>query len=304
MFHVTGPGKVEIDSKYSSPGMLKALLYNFDFDDLKSTGLKPEHAVFLQEKVVPLLAHDRGRIWMRGSASRVGQAGYNRGLSQIRVDRVASFLEGKGIAANQMQLEAVGADLTMGHALDDERDRGVTFIVLPKAKVDPPPPPPVPPRPKVSQWFKLTQLMAVSGAWLKYAKYLKGRIGAGAAADVMFFQMWDTTNNEACIYVYLGAGLGVGISALPSLGGTTHGPWNAFHTSAPISSAQFDGPARFTSAGIWNKSLNYLNLLGTPPGVKAVYIEGFQTGTTIGAGLSTTVGDFILLEGPGPFSGP
>lgn len=310
MFHGTGFGKVDVDTRYSSPGMLKALLYNFDFDDIRSQGLKLEHASFLAEKVVPLLANDRGRIWMRGSASRVGAKGYNLSLSHVRVERVAAFLAKHGVSPDQMQLEAVGAELTTGHAADDERDRAVAFIVLPKAKIDPPPPPHVPPKPAVSQSFKLALLMGLSGAKAaRFAKYLKGKIGAGAAADLLFFQIWDTTNNLASIYAYLGGGIGVGITMLPSLSGTTHGEWNSFTTSAPISSAQFAGPgpfgnplinARFTTAGIGPKSFNWLHLLGTPDGVDAVYMM-IKTGTTIGAGISSTVGELILLDGPGPF---
>jgi hypothetical protein len=304
MFRDTGAGKTEVDSQYSSPGMMKALLYNFDFDDMKSTDLKKEHADFLSAQVVPLLTNDRGHIWMQGSASRIGAAAYNKTLSQVRVNRVAAFLNKNGVAQNQMQLDAVGADLTAGHALDDEHDRGVALIVLPKAKTDPPPPPPVPPKPAVSQQFNLAMVTGLSAAKaLRFSKFFKGKVGAGVAVDVLFFQIWDTTNDQACMYAYVGAGIGVGLKILPSVSGTTHGPWNAFTTSAPISSAQFGGAARFTTAGVGSKSVNWINLMGTPPGVDDVYMM-IDTGTTIGAGASSTIGDFILLEGPGPFSGP
>jgi hypothetical protein len=305
MFRATGDGKVEVDLGYSSPGIIKALLYNFDFDDMHSAALKAEHTTFLADQVIPLLENDRGHIWMQGSASRIGAAEYNKTLSQARVNRVAAFLTSHGVAPIQMQLNAVGAEQTAGHALDDEHDRGVALVVLPKAKSDPPPPPPVPPKPMVSMQFQLTMLAGLSGAKaLRFTKILKGKIGAGAAADVLFFQIWDTTNNLACIYAYVGAGIGVGLTLLPWHSATTHGPWNPFSTSpAAISSSQFDGPARFTTAGIASKSVNWINLLGTPPGVDAVYMM-IDTGTTIGAGASSTVGGFYLLEGPDPFSGP
>ena len=74
MLRHTGPGKVEIDVKYSSPGILKARLYNFDFDDMKSTALKSQHADFLTQKVAPMLASDRSQIWMQGTASRAAPA--------------------------------------------------------------------------------------------------------------------------------------------------------------------------------------------------------------------------------------
>jgi hypothetical protein len=304
MFRATGSGEVEIDADYSSPGMLKASLYNFDFDDMHSTSLKKEHTKFLLEQAIPLLSNDTGKIWMQGSASRIGAATYNKTLSQARVKRVASFLGLNGISDSQMQLDAVGAELTANHGLDDATDRAVAFVILPRAKVDPPPPQVVPPKPLLSQFFKLALLGDVSALkTLRYSKYLKGKIGAGVAVDVMFFQIWDTTNNLACIYGYVGVGAGVGISKLPSFSTTLHGPWNLFKTSAEISSSQFAGPARFTTAAIGPESINYINLIGTPPGVDSVY-EEIDTGTTIGAGLSSTVGDFILLEGPDPFNGP
>ena len=304
MFRATKEGKTEVDPKYSSPGVIKALLYNFDFDDMASKELKAEHVTFLNERVVPLLQNDHGKIWMQGSASRIGAAGYNKTLSQVRVNRVAAYLAGHGVTADQMQLEAVGAELTAGHALDDEHDRGVALVVLPKAKVDPPPPPPVPPKPKVSKWFKLSMLAGLSASKaLRFTKFLKGKIGAGVAADVLFFQIWDTTNNLACIYAYVGAGIGVGLTILPWHSASMHGPWNPFSTSAEISSSQFAGAARFTTAGVWTQSVNWINLLGTPPGVDSVYMM-IDTGETIGLGASSTVGDFILLEGPDPFSGP
>lgn len=305
MFKATGPGKTEIDAKYSSPGMLKALLYNFDFDDMKSSVLKPEHVSFLSGQIVPLLAGDRGHIWMQGSASRIGDDSYNMALSKVRVRRVGDFLKGAGITDQQMQLDAVGEEMAVGHALDDERDRGVAVLVLPKAKNDPPPPPRPPQKPRITSNFKAAMLTGLSFAKAaKWAKYLKGKVGAGVAADALFFQIWDVENRYSSIYVYVGAGIGVGIPALPSLSATTHGPWNDFTTSAPISSAQFAGFTRFTTAGVASWSLNFLNMCGTPPGVDDVYIQGFNTGTTIGLGASSTVGDLILLEGPEPFSGP
>jgi hypothetical protein len=304
MLRHTGPGKVEIDTKYSSPGILKARLYNFDFDDMKSTALKSEHADFLTQKVAPLLASDRSQIWMQGTASRVGASEYNKKLSKVRAERVAKFLSGKGVKSEQMQTQATGEDFTIGMAEDDEQDRAVALIVLPKSKSAPPPPARVPTRPSVGENFKVAMLMGVSaGHAFKWLKYLKGKVGAGLAADSLFFIIWDTNNNLSSIYAYVGAGIGVGLTVLPKVSGTVHGPWNDFKTSAAISSAHFDGAARFTTIGAGNYTANWLNLLGTPSGVDPVYMM-ISTGTTIGAGASSTAGTMILLEGPSPFSGP
>src|SRR5262249_22283628 len=58
MFRKTGPGQIEVDSAYTGAGVLKALLYNFDFDDsdvIKHNDLKAEFTRFLTDRVVPLL---------------------------------------------------------------------------------------------------------------------------------------------------------------------------------------------------------------------------------------------------------
>ena len=111
MFRDTGVGQVEVDLDFSAVGVMKALLYNFDFDDFagyKYRPLKPAHTTFLTEKVVPLLANDTGQIWMTGSASRIGTAGWNMTLSQNRVITVAKTLSEQGIDAGQMQTNAIG----------------------------------------------------------------------------------------------------------------------------------------------------------------------------------------------------
>jgi len=111
MFRATGVGKVGVDADFSGIGVLRALLYNFDFDDfadLKYRPLKPEHANFLADEVVPLLEDDAGNIWMTGSASRIGNKAWNMELSQTRVGRVVDFLQTKGIKPEQIQEDAVG----------------------------------------------------------------------------------------------------------------------------------------------------------------------------------------------------
>jgi hypothetical protein len=77
MFHKTGPGLIEVDAAYTGAGVLKALLYNFDFDDsdvIKHNDLKVEFTRFLADRVAPLLTSDKGQIWMQGSASRIGES--------------------------------------------------------------------------------------------------------------------------------------------------------------------------------------------------------------------------------------
>ena len=211
----------------------------------------------------------------------------------------------RGVAPGQMQLDAIGEEHAATHALDDPRDRAVILWVKPKLKNDPPPPRKVPPKPKplISQKFKLAMPTGISGAQaVKFARFLKVKVGASVNIDAIFFIVWDTTNNQSCIYGYVGLGIGAGLAVAPKLSGTMQGPWNSFTTSAPISCAQFGRLARFTTAGAARWSLNWITIW-TPKGVDNVY-ERIDTGTTLGAAISTTVGDFIRLEGPSPVAGP
>ncbi|HJZ92230.1 MAG TPA: OmpA family protein [Gemmataceae bacterium] len=306
MFRATGAGKVQVILD-NGAGSLEALLYNFDFDDFigrQFRPLKAEHTKFLDEKVLGLLANDRSAIWLQGRASRIGTNAWNMETSMTRASRVQAYLYDNGVSVDQVQPDAIGEEGAATHAEDDERDRSVLLWVYPKFKDDPKPPPRrVPPRPKVSRHFKLAMLTGISVSQsAKIAKFLRGKVARGVAVDAIFFIVWDTTNNLSCIYVYVGLGLGVGLSFTPKVSATTHGPWNSFTTSKPIGVWQFGRWSRFTSAGTWNWSLNWITI-ETPRGVANVY-ERIDTGTTLGAGASTTVGDFIRIEGPSPFTGP
>ncbi|HET6573359.1 MAG TPA: OmpA family protein [Fimbriiglobus sp.] len=305
MFRATGPGKFEVGFD-NGAGILEAVLYNFDFDDFygrQTRPLKVEHAKFLDDKVLPLLANDRGAIWLQGSASRIGANAWNMETSMVRASRVQAYLYDHGVSADQVQPDAVGEELAATHANDDERDRSVRLWVFPKFKYDPPPPRRVPRRPKVSRHFKIAMLTGLSVSQSsKIPKLFKGKAARGAAIDAIFFIVWDTKNNLSCLYVYIGLGVGVGLSFTPKVSGTTHGPWNSFTTEKPIGVWQFGRWSRFTSAGALKWSLNWITI-ETPPGVDNVY-ERIDTGTTLGAGATTTIGDFIRIEGPSPFIGP
>jgi hypothetical protein len=318
MFRDTGFGEVDVDLDFSGIGVLKATLWNFDFDDFagnKYRGLKPQHIEFLKERVVPLLENHAGQIWMIGSASRIGTAGWNKELSQNRVITVASYLAQMGIGGEQVQTDAIGNTHTAKHEQDDDHDRSVTLWVLPKIYfepiVKPKLPRHVPPKPKVSRHFKIALAMALdvslglkAGAVLK--RVVKGRIGAGVAIAGMAWIIVDTENHLRCTYVYAAIGLGVSLS-MPwgNISGTTHGDWTSFTTEKPISCSQFGNTMRFTTIGIGSKSVNWA-LIETPPGVSDVYIN-VSTGTTPGGGAATYpahLSTFVPLESPHPFNGP
>jgi hypothetical protein len=320
MFRATGPAKVEVDVDWSSVGAVKALLYNFDFDDFadrKFRPLKPEHVAFLADRVVPLLENNKGNIWLQGSASRVGTNDWNMVLSQTRVGLVAAYLADHGVNWDQIQVDAVGEELAnkLKHSEDDPRDRSVTIWVLPKFELHIPPPKRVPPKPKISKHFNIAMVTDLSVSKLlnlekKLAQLSRSgggkalsKLKGGFAIDFGVFVVWDTKNNLACFYIYFGLGLAAGLTFTPSGSGTTHGPWNAFTTEKPIGCWQFGRWSRFTTAGVAKWSLNWITM-ETPRGVDNVSSLRINTGTTLGLGASTTIGDFIRVIGPEPFSGP
>lgn len=307
MFRATGPGKIEAHTDLIQAGVLKALLYNFDFDDfadLKYRDLKIEHQRYLTEHVVPLIENKKGNIWMQGSASQIGTDAWNMTLSQNRVVRVATFLGTQGIVAEQMQLDAIGEEQAKHHSQDDERDRSVMLWVYPRFEYEPPPPRKVPPKPLTTRHFKIAMVtgLSVSQA-LKISKLFKVKIGAGIVIDGLVLLIWDTQNNIACLYVYIGIGLGVGFASLPNTSATTHGPWTSFTTEKPMSCWQFGRWARFTTAGALNKSINYITM-ETPRGINNVESLPISTGTTLGAAMSSSIGDIIRADQPYKFSGP
>ena len=307
MFRATGPGKIESHAELLEAGVLKAFLYNFDFDDFadrKFRGLKLEHQNFLKEKVVPLLENKKGNIWMQGSASQIGSDSWNMELSRYRVITVANFLGSLDIFADQIQTDAIGEEHAKLHAQDDERDRSVMLWVYPRFHFDPPPPRKLPPKPLVSKHFKIAMVtgLSISHA-LQIAKLFKVKIGAGIGIDGIVFLIWDTNNNIACFYVYIGLGLSVGLSALPKVSVTTHGPWTSFTTEKPMHCWQFGRWARFTSAGAGSHTVNWITM-ETPKGIDNVESLAIETGTTWGAAASTTIGDIIRATQPMRFSGP
>ena len=295
-YRATGAGQSEVDSRYSGAGMLKALLFNFDFDDASVTVLKREHADFLRTRVLPLLANDRGSIWLQGQASQVGNRAYNLDLSRRRVNRVVAFLNANGVAARRIQPNAVGEDASTSRLADDPRDRAVAFVVLSRRPDDPPPAPRIPPPPAVTVRFRLRLLGDVGIARLRPRM---GRLGAGPAAEGMLFEIQDVTNGLSAFYGYSGMGAGVGLDVTPWMSATESGPWNDFSTSAPMNVGDFAGPARFTTGGGGNYTVNWINILGTPDGVDTVYLQ-INTGTTYGFGLTTTVGALQCVAGPMP----
>lgn len=148
-----------------------------------------------------------------------------------------------------------------------------------------PPPPPSP----TSTHFKVRFLGGIAAA-------------LGLAGDVIFVQIWDTTNNLAQTYSYFGAGAGLGISKLPKLSATLAGPFKEFLTIKPVPVGIFAGPAHWTAGGAGPLTLNILQIFfiaGLASGVQ-MFVD---TGFTVGIGASSTFGFMAPVSDADPFHG-
>jgi hypothetical protein len=106
---------------------LKALMYNFDFDDAT---VKKEHQDWLDEYVIPVVRKERlAQVFLNGTASRIGNADYNRQLSQRREEACKHYLISKGVSPARIAATFTGATLSHSVLPDDERDRAVSVVL-------------------------------------------------------------------------------------------------------------------------------------------------------------------------------
>jgi hypothetical protein len=126
MRRATGPGTVdEIPTPAGAPFPGAAVsLSNFDFDDAT---VKVEHANWLRQQAAPRLAAG-AKVFLRGTASRVGDRNYNLQLSKRRVDAVKDFLVQNGVSAGQVVTTFTGEDLSTSKSPDDPKDRAVLAV--------------------------------------------------------------------------------------------------------------------------------------------------------------------------------
>lgn len=217
------------------------------------------------------------------AARRYGSSTANAVLKFKAKRRIINF-------GYQTQADNIVGKMTI-KAMDQELARRFPF--QPIDRLDIPPDLPVPPLPSgspTSTHFKIRFLGGISGA------------GEGLAGDVLFFQIWDTTNNLAQVFSYYGAGVGAGLpKILPPLSATLAGPFTEFLTVKPVPVGTFCGPAHWTSVGGGPFTLNILQVFGV---VDLAGVQMFvNTGLTVGIGGSSSVGLMQPQSAAGPFSG-
>jgi hypothetical protein len=120
-----------------SPNAIATVLvvYNFDID---SSDLKAEHKQWLDKEVIPLLkANPKTTVSLRGTASKSGDAAYNREpLSKARAEAVKKHLldPKNGVNPKQITADWVGADYAK--LKEYEGDRAVIVFVTTPLTID------------------------------------------------------------------------------------------------------------------------------------------------------------------------
>jgi hypothetical protein len=261
---------------------------NFDID---GDAPKAEHKAFLDQTVVPILTKGDSICILRGEASHTGSDAHNLALSKRRADHVFTYLVSRGVPAKRVKVQFVGESLAGSFMGESSEARGVSVLVARTVPVPDPKPEPKPaPTAKTTTKFKLRLLGGLSA-------------GAGVAGiEKIFFQIWAPSLSMTSFYEY--SSLGLGKSRGPAISVTMKGPFNDFTTTSAIATTDFGGAARFTTASAGPFSVNYLNMMGLPPGVATVPNPlKIDTGFTVGIAISSSVGN-MLLGFTGSFSGP
>jgi hypothetical protein len=283
----TGPGKI-LTPGAAPTGGVRVGLVNFDID---GDTPKAEHKAFIDKEVVPILSKADSFCILRGEASHTGSDAHNMDLSKRRADNVQTYLVSRGVPAQRVRVQFVGESLAGKFVGESAEARGVSLLVARTVPVPVPKPDPEPaPASKTTTKFKVRLLGGLS-------------TGFGSAAfETLFFQVWAPSLSMTSFYEY--SSQGAGKSRGPALSVTLKGPFNDFSTTAPITTSDFGGHARFSTSGFGPYSVNYLNFMTLPDGVATIPNPlKLDTGFTVGIGMSTTIGDMILGF-TGPFVGP
>jgi hypothetical protein len=268
-----------------------AYLWDFAID---GDQLRPHHRQWLEKNVIAPIqaATEPWTVYLQGTTSRTGSEAKNLNLSQRRAQNAQAFLASK-ISNGKCKFDTtwVGEAAAAAKGTPDKTeiatDRAVIVMaqktVLPKPKPKPKPPlftftisVPAVSFGKFSTEFSIRMLRGVSGSM------------APAGADIALFDVWDTKNNLAAYYQYVGAGLSAPLPT-PPVSTTQKGPWNDFTTNVAVEITDFGGWASFISEGAGSFTKNGLLLKTDFEGLKIP----METGFTMGAGQSGTAGRFI-----------
>jgi hypothetical protein len=158
----------------------------------------------------------------------------------------------------------------------------------------------------------MPEFLSPTNTRFKIMMQMNVNVGVYAAAGVDFsiFTIWDEKAALSSNYTYWAGGASGGVIPRLWASGTKAGPWNDFEVTKAIAVNEFAGAARFTTGGAGSTSVNYLNFMGLPPGVRTLPNPlPISTGFTLGAGAGTSAGVLKLElcstpDGLLPYKGP
>lgn len=250
----------------------------------------------------------RGRVVrIVGFTDAVDTNEVNVALRQGRADAIRAYLIAGGVPESRIG-PATGAPIEQylrANSSEFERsvNRGAVITLsqdwapppLPPPHLHPPPPPRAPTPACTTRSFRIRMVAQLGG-------------GDGWDVEGITFEIADPDHNQLQTYGYAGAGIGAGADvpgnwvprgwggSIPG-GVTAPGPWNDFQTRLAMCVDGFAGVTRFTTIGIGPCSVNILTMCGMHPvdcltEPKSLHIN---TGWTIGAGASTTMGSLTRI---------
>jgi len=153
------------------------------------------------------------------------------------------------------------------------------------------------------------KILAPTNTEFKIKQHANLNVSKIVAADFSIFQIWDQKAGKCSFYTYWAGGMSKSLT--PGwLSATLAGDWNDLSVTKPIAVNQFTGATRFTTGGGGNKTWNYINFMGLPPGTETIPNPlPIKTGFTIGIGGGTSAGKMNLElvgtpDGLLPFKGP
>jgi outer membrane protein OmpA-like peptidoglycan-associated protein len=200
-----------------------------------SSELRPEHQQWLR-RTATAQARAGQRIWVRGLASRLGDAATNQALSERRAAAVRDFLVRQcGIGADRITgvHASVGEAWSRGSATDNSGRWRAVEVIITNNPVELPP----------------TYIGGRSPlSTVFYVKYLGGG-GGGEGVEIQVANFVIRASNDYWQkYTFGGVGPGVGVplgwgDPMPRGRG-----WVEFRTHSPVTVSDFTGKARISQA--------------------------------------------------------
>jgi len=276
-------------TEYATDSMhWNASLWDFD---INGPQLKPYHYGWLASLVNNVNTSHRSfiwHIWISGGASLTGMNirpnnGWNYDLARARVAEVYKYLKDNlkvvGLVYHGPDTSGIQLAEYRGHRLGVERDEDRAVYVQVTSESTPPRPPVPTKIPQSKNWA---------------IRFVKGSaVGAFVVGlEIGNFEIADTDNRLYAMYKYTGDSIGAAVSfADISVSYTFKGDWKDFKTSEAINIADFDGPCRFTTAGMPFTSISQNYLTVTPSAGVTTDPEHLEidTGRTLGGGASITI---------------